>query len=76
MITSALAYIIGCFVFSVNPFEGNVPLALAFVLVGLIPLYGVAMLFGALVLKGTAGVVSGTVVDSSGKPIPDARVFN
>jgi ABC-2 type transport system permease protein len=51
LITSALAYIIGCFVFSVNPFEGNVLMALAFIFVGLIPLYGIAMLFGALVLK-------------------------
>jgi ABC-2 type transport system permease protein len=51
LITSGLAYIIGCFVFSVNPFDGNVLLALAFVFVGLIPLYGVAMLFGALVLR-------------------------
>ena len=51
LITSGLAYIIGCFVFSVNPFDGNVLLALAFVFVGLIPLYGIAMLFGALVLK-------------------------
>jgi ABC-type multidrug transport system, permease component len=51
LITGALAYIIGCFVFSVNPFDGNILMALAFIFVGLIPLYGVAMLFGALVLK-------------------------
>jgi ABC-2 type transport system permease protein len=51
LITSSVAYIIGCYVFSVNPFDGNILLALAFIFVGLIPLYGVAMLFGALVLK-------------------------
>ncbi|MEK6575379.1 MAG: ABC transporter permease [Chloroflexota bacterium] len=49
--SAILAYLIGCLVFQVNPFEGNVLLAFAFILVGLVPLYGVAMLFGALVLK-------------------------
>ncbi len=44
-------YLIGCLVFQVNPLDGDVALALAFILVGLIPLYGLAMLFGALVLK-------------------------
>jgi len=48
---SLLAYVIGCIVFQVDPFQGEALLALAFVLVGLLPLYGVAMLFGALVLK-------------------------
>ena len=51
LIAALLAYIIGCLVFSVNPFDGNVLMALAFIFVGLIPLYGIAMLFGALVLK-------------------------
>jgi ABC-2 type transport system permease protein len=51
LIAATLAYIIGCFVFSVNPFDGNILLALAFIFVGLIPLYGIALLFGALVLK-------------------------
>jgi ABC-2 type transport system permease protein len=51
LIAAALAYIIGCFIFSVNPFDGNVLMALAFIFVGLIPLYGIALLFGALVLK-------------------------
>ena len=51
LVAATLAYIIGCWVFSVNPFDGNILLALAFIFVGLIPLYGIAMLFGALVLK-------------------------
>lgn len=46
-----LAYIIGCLIFRVNPFQGDVFLALLFVLVGLIPLYGLSFLFGAVVLK-------------------------
>jgi len=48
---SLLAYFVGCFVFQVNPLQGDVLLALLFILIGLLPLYGVAMLFGALVLK-------------------------
>lgn len=48
---SILAYIIGCLIFGVNPFAGDVLLALAFIAVGLIPLHGMALLFGALVLK-------------------------
>ncbi|MBI3762899.1 MAG: ABC transporter permease [Chloroflexi bacterium] len=51
-LTSALlAYILGCLIFRVDPFAGDVLLALLFILIGLIPLYGVAFLFGALVLK-------------------------
>jgi ABC-2 type transport system permease protein len=46
-----VAYILGCLVFQVNPFEGNVLVALAFIAVGLIPLYGMTILFGAVVLK-------------------------
>ena len=49
--SAVLAYLIGCLIFRVNPLEGNVLLALVFIGVGLIPLYGIAMLFGALVLK-------------------------
>lgn len=48
---SILAYVIGCLIFGVNPFAGDVLLALAFIAVGLIPLYGMALLFGAVVLK-------------------------
>lgn len=46
-----LAYLAGCLIFQVNPLQGDVVLALAFVAVGLIPLYGMALLFGAVVLK-------------------------
>ena len=51
-LTSAIpAYLLGCLVFGVNPLEGNVLLALAFVLAGLTPLFGVSLLFGAVVLR-------------------------
>jgi len=46
-----LAYFVGCLIFQVNPFQGDVLLALAFIAAGLIPLYGMALIFGAVVLK-------------------------
>jgi ABC-2 type transport system permease protein len=51
LITGTLAYLAGCLVFGVNPFQGDVLLAVVFILVGLLPLYSLALLFGALVLK-------------------------
>jgi ABC-2 type transport system permease protein len=49
--SSLIAYFVGCFIFQVNPLQGDVLLALAFILVGLVPLYGMALIFGAVVLK-------------------------
>lgn len=50
--TSAfIAYLVGCLIFQVNPLQGDVLLALAFIVIGLVPLYGMALLFGAVVLK-------------------------
>ncbi len=51
LVPSLLSYIIGCLLFGVNPLEGNLVLAFVFILCGLVPLLGVASLFGALVLK-------------------------
>ncbi len=51
LISGFLAYLLGCLVFGVNPFQGNLLLALAFIGVGLLPLYGIILLFGALVLR-------------------------
>jgi ABC-2 type transport system permease protein len=51
LLTTGLAYLLGCLIYRVNPLGGDVLLALAFIFVGLIPLYGLAFLFGALVLK-------------------------
>lgn len=51
LVPSLLSYVIGCLVFGVNPLEGNLVLAFVFILCGLVPLLGVASLFGALVLK-------------------------
>jgi ABC-2 type transport system permease protein len=46
-----VAFTLGCLLFRVNPFQGDIILALGFLLLGLIPLYGVSLLYGAVVLK-------------------------
>ncbi len=45
------AYFIGSLVLRVNPLQGDLLLALVFILVGLLPVYGMALIFGAVVLK-------------------------
>lgn len=51
-IFSALAaYLLGSLVLGVNPFQGEILLALVFILVGLIPLYSLTLLYGAIILK-------------------------
>jgi ABC-2 type transport system permease protein len=52
VLSSLIAYLLGSFLLGVaNPFQGEVWLALLFILVGLIPVYALALLFGAVVLK-------------------------
>ncbi len=51
LFTSLAAYLLGCLALKVNPVQGEVGLALLFILVGLLPLYGLTLLFGALILK-------------------------
>ncbi|MCP4422683.1 MAG: ABC transporter permease, partial [Chloroflexi bacterium] len=46
-----VAFLLGSLIFGVNPFQGDIILALLFILVGLIPLYGLTFVFGAMVLK-------------------------
>lgn len=46
-----VAFFLGSLIFGVNPFQGDIMLALLFILVGLIPLYGLTFVFGAMVLK-------------------------
>ncbi|NJN44845.1 MAG: ABC transporter permease [Anaerolineae bacterium] len=48
---SLASYFIGSWVLGINPFQGELLLAFAFILVGLIPLYGMTLLFGAVILK-------------------------
>jgi ABC-2 type transport system permease protein len=49
--TAILAYLLGSAILGVNPITGQVGIALLFILVGVVPLYGLTLLFGALVLK-------------------------
>jgi ABC-2 type transport system permease protein len=51
IIAALASYFLGSWILGVNPFQGELLLALTFLLVGAIPLYGVALLFGAIVLK-------------------------
>jgi ABC-2 type transport system permease protein len=51
IISALVAYFIGSLVLGVNPIQGDMLIALAFILVGVIPLYGMTLLFGAVVLK-------------------------
>lgn len=51
LVSGILAYIIGSFILGTNPFQGELLLALLFVLMGLIPLYSMTLLYGAVVLK-------------------------
>jgi len=51
LISATAAYLIGSAIFHVNPFQGELLIAVAFVVSGLVPLLGVSFLFGALILK-------------------------
>ena len=51
MFSALAAYLLGSLVLGVNPFQGEVLLALFFILVGLIPLYSLTLLYGAVILK-------------------------
>lgn len=46
-----IAYLLGCLVFRVNPFQGDVFLAILFLLLGLPAMYGLAFMFGALIIQ-------------------------
>ena len=52
VLSAIIAYLLGSLILGVkNPFGGEIGLALLFILVGLIPLYALTLLFGAIVLK-------------------------
>jgi ABC-2 type transport system permease protein len=49
---AALAgFLLGSLILRVNPIQGEVGLALLFILVGIVPLYGLTLAFGALILR-------------------------
>lgn len=45
------AYFLGALILRFNPLQGELGIALLFILVGFIPLYGLTLLYGAVVLK-------------------------
>jgi len=51
MIMFFVAFSGGCLIFGVNPFSGNIVVAALFLAFGLVPVYGISFLYGALVLK-------------------------
>jgi len=51
MIAFVIAIALGSLVFQVNPFEQGVAPALAFLAVGLLPLWGLSFMFGAFIMK-------------------------
>lgn len=51
IISALLGYLLGSWLLGVNPFIGELLLALLFIFIGLLPLYGMTLLFGAVVLK-------------------------
>ena len=51
IITFVGGYLLGCLIFNINPIQGEVLLALFLLIFGLIPIYGLSFLLGALVMK-------------------------
>lgn len=51
LVNFVLALGFGSLLFQVNPLVGDLPVALLFLLSGVLPLFGLSLLFGALVLK-------------------------
>jgi ABC-2 type transport system permease protein len=51
IVNFVIAFSLGCLLFQVNPLQGNILVALAFLLTGVLPLFGLSLLFGAVVLK-------------------------
>ena len=49
--TSIVSYVAGCLVFRVDPFAGNIPLALVFLALGTVAMYGLGVLFAGMVLR-------------------------
>jgi len=51
MIAFVIAIALGSLIFQVNPFERGVATALAFLALGLLPLWGLSFMFGAFIMK-------------------------
>jgi len=51
LFTFICGYFLGCFLFGLNPLQGQVLLALLLLILGLIPTFGLSFFLGALILK-------------------------
>lgn len=51
LIAFSVAFTGGCLIFGVNPFQGDIVLAVIFLLIGLIPIYGISFLYGAVIIR-------------------------
>ncbi len=51
MIAFLIAIALGSVIFQVNPFEQGIALALVFLAIGFLPLWGLAFMFGAFIMK-------------------------
>jgi ABC-2 type transport system permease protein len=51
VLSSVVAYLLGSAILGVNPLQGDILIAFLFILVGLVPLYSMTLLFGAVILK-------------------------
>jgi ABC-2 type transport system permease protein len=51
IVAVTIAYVLGSLLFGLSPDQGDIALALLFILFGALPLYGMTLLFGALVLR-------------------------
>ncbi len=51
LIAFGVAFTGGCLIFGVNPFQGDIILAVFFLAIGLIPIYGISFFYGALIIR-------------------------
>ncbi len=45
------SYTFGCLLFGINPFQGEMLIAMLFLIAGLMPMWGIGFLYGAFILK-------------------------
>lgn len=51
ILSASIAYLLGSWILGAQPLNGDLGIAFLFILFGLIPLYGMTLLFGAVILK-------------------------
>ncbi len=51
LLNFVVAFAFGMLVFRVNPLEGDIVLAMVFLIIGFIPLFGISLLYGAMILR-------------------------